>query len=394
MTSDGRQRLAVLGSTGSVGCSTLEVVRHHPDRLVVSALAAYGRDLGRLEAQVAEFSPRVVALADEEAAVSLRARTPDSVEVIGGEAALGRAACDPEVDRVVAAIVGAAGLAPVHAALEAGKDVALANKESLVVAGEVLQRVARRSGATILPIDSEHAALHQALRCGESREVRRLALTASGGPFLDREPASWGDIRPEDAVQHPNWSMGAKISVDSATLMNKGLELIEAHSLFGLPADRIEVVVHPQSIVHSMVEFRDGSWIAQLAAHDMTLPIQYALAYPDRWANSFERLEPTALGALEFRPVPARLGRAIDLARRALEAGGSAPAVLNGANEVAVHAFLAGRLSFPQILDVVESVLSSHRASEVSSLADALSWDERARELADSALEGCRHAGN
>lgn len=381
-----RQRLAILGSTGSIGRSALEVVRHHADRLVVTALAAYGHDLEQLEAQAREFRPRLVAVVDGAAADELRARLGGVTEVDAGEGALERAAAHAEVDRVVAAIVGAAGLRPVHAALAAGKDVALANKESFVVAGALLRAVARRSGAAIVPIDSEHAALHQALRCGESREVRRLVLTASGGPFLDRDPSSWGEIEPAEAVDHPKWEMGPKISVDSATLMNKGLELIEACRLFDLPGERIEIVIHPQSIVHSMVEYCDGSWIAQLAVNDMVLPIQYALAYPERWSNRFPRLEPAELGTLEFRPVPAHLRRAVELARGALAAGGSACAVLNAANEAAVNAFLDGRIGFPRILDVVGEVVAAHRPEEIDSLEQALEWDSWAHGCAEQAL--------
>ena len=383
-----RQRLAILGSTGSIGRSTLEVVRHHADRLEVTALAAFGSDLERLAAQAAEFGPRRIAVADEAAAGELRGRLDPGIEVDGGAEALVRLAVDSEVDRVVAAIVGAAGLAPVHAALAAGKDVALANKESLVVAGSLLRQVADRSGAAILPIDSEHAALHQALRCGGRGEVRRLVLTASGGPFLDRDPETWSAIEPDDAVRHPTWDMGAKISVDSATLMNKGLELIEARHLFDLPSERIEIVVHPQSVVHSMVEFCDGSWIAQLAVHDMALPIQYALAYPERWSNRFRRLEPSELGTLEFRPVPAALGRAIELAQGVLEAGDSAAAVLNAANEAAVSAFLAGRIPFPRILALVSDAVEAHRAEPIASLDDALGWDAWGRERVAGALGG------
>jgi 1-deoxy-D-xylulose-5-phosphate reductoisomerase len=348
-------------------------------------LAAFGSDLELLAEQVAEFSPRLVAVRDREAAERLGRRIGSGVEVIGGREGLTAAAVHPEVDRVVAAVVGAVGLPAVHAALAAGNDVALANKESLVVAGALLKQVARASGAEILPIDSEHAALHQALRCGAQGEVQRLVLTASGGPFLRRDADTWDAIRPEEAVAHPNWEMGHKISVDSATLMNKGLELIEAHHLFDLPGERIDIVVHPQSIVHSLVEYRDGSWIAQLAANDMVMPIQYALAYPDRWQNSFERLEPERLGTLEFEPVPRRLRPAVDLARRTLEAGGSAPAVLNAANEVGVRAFLAGEITFPRILGLVEEVLDQHQPEGVDSLEAAQHWNgwgrTKAREM-------------
>jgi 1-deoxy-D-xylulose-5-phosphate reductoisomerase len=383
----GQQRLAILGSTGSIGKSSLEVARHHPERLRVHVLAAFGSDLELLAEQVAEFSPLLVAVRDRQAAEELRGSIDERVELVGGRKGLLAAATHPEVDRVVAAVVGAAGLPAVYAALSAGKDVALANKESLVVAGALLKRVAAESGAEILPVDSEHAALHQALRCGDQREVRRLVLTASGGPFLNRPEESWSDIRPEEAVRHPNWEMGAKISVDSSTLMNKGLELIEAHHLFDLPGERIDVVVHPQSVVHSMVEYRDGSWIAQLAANDMVVPIQYALAFPERWENSFERLEPRDLGTLDFQPVPERLTRAVDLARQALESGGSAPAVLNAANEEAVRAFLAGKVRFPRILDLVEEVLGAHEVQSIDSLEAARHWTDWGRSRAAVALE-------
>jgi 1-deoxy-D-xylulose-5-phosphate reductoisomerase len=306
--------------------------------------------------------------------------------VVAGAEGLERAATLESVDRVLAAIVGAAGLPAVHAAVKAGKDVALANKESLVVAGPLLIDLARRHGASILPVDSEHAALHQALRCGTRPEVRRLVLTASGGPFRRRDLATFDAIEPEEALRHPTWQMGAKISIDSATLMNKALELIEAHFLFELEPDAIDVVIHPQSLVHSLVEFRDGSWIAQLSINDMTIPIQYALAYPERWANRFERLEPSRLGSLEFEPVEARRFPALALARRALALGASAPAVLNAANELAVAAFLDRRIRFPAIAATVEAVLDRHRAEAVEDLASALAWDRWGREQAAEIL--------
>ena len=380
-----RQRLALLGATGSIGASALEVVRHHPERLAVVTLAAHGRHPARLAAIAREHGVRLVAVADEAAARALRAELPASIEVASGPAGLAAAATHPEVDRVVAAMVGAAGLPPVHAALAAGKDVALANKESLVVAGRLLTELAARSGAAILPIDSEHVALHQALRAGGHDEVRRLVLTASGGPFLHRDPASWDAIRPEEALRHPTWSMGAKITIDSATLMNKGLELIEASHLFGFGPERIDVVVHPQSIVHSLVEYRDGSWIAQLARNDMALPIQYALSLPERWENTFPRLDLAALGALTFLALDDRRFPSVRMARQALSSGESAPAVLNAANEEAVHAFLTGRLPFPAIFDTVAEVLDAHAPVTVATLADALAWDDwgrrRAREV-------------
>jgi len=376
--------LAILGSTGSIGRSALEVVRHHPDQLRVATLAAYGSDVAALERQALELRPELVAVHDESSAEDLarRLRGRAECEVTAGPEGIVRAATHDAVDRVLAAIVGAAGLPAVHAAVIAGKDVALANKESMVVAGPLLTALAHRHGASILPVDSEHAALHQALRCGERREVRRMMLTASGGPFRRRDLATFDEIEPEEALRHPTWEMGAKISVDSATLMNKALELIEARYLFDLEPGAIDVVIHPQSLVHSMVEFCDGSWIAQLSVNDMTIPIQYALAYPERWANRFERLEPERFGKLEFEPVDPRRFPALALARRALAMGASAPAVLNAANEIVVAAFLDRRVRFPAIAATVEAVLDRHRGEPVNDLESALAWDRWGREQA------------
>jgi 1-deoxy-D-xylulose-5-phosphate reductoisomerase len=296
------------------------------------------------------------------------------------------AATHPEVDLLLAAVVGAAGLPAVHAALAAGKDVAVANKESLVVAGGLLTRLADQNAARILPVDSEHVALHQALRSGARDEVRRLMLTASGGPFRTRDLSTWHEIDRGQALAHPTWAMGAKISIDSATLMNKGLELIEASHLFALPAARIDAVVHPQSIVHSLVEFCDGSWIAQLAVNEMVFPIQYALAYPDRWENDFPRLEPEQLGRLEFEPLDREKFPAVDLAREALGMGDSGPAVLNAANEVAVHAFLEERIPFVRIVPLVTEVLRSHQPATVDTLEEAVAWDRWGRQKAEELL--------
>ena len=382
-----RQQLAVLGSTGSVGQSVLEVVRHHPDRLGVAALAAQGSDLDLVVRQVEEFGPSIVAIHDADRADELAARLTDGVEVVAGDAGLERAVTDAEVDRVVAAIVGAAGLPPVYRALEAGKDVALANKEALVVAGRLVTDLARRQGVQLLPIDSEHAALHQALRCGGPKEARRLVLTASGGPFRERPLETWEAIRPDEALKHPTWQMGAKITIDSATLMNKGLELIEASFLFDVPAEEIDIVVHPQSIVHSLVEYRDGSWLAQLSVNDMVFPVQYALSFPERWSNEFQRLEMGELGRLDFEPLDEGRFPAVALARRALAMGESAPAVLNAANEVAVQAFLDGKILFPQIVSTVERVLDAHRPTDTAGLQEALEWDRWGRERAGQLLQ-------
>ena len=380
------QRLALLGATGSIGDSTVEVVRHHPGRLAISTIGALGRNPEALLALAREFRPQLIAVVDPKVARDIRPELPPGVEIAAGPEALVAAATHPAVDKVVAAIVGAAGLPPVAAALAAGKSVALANKESLVVAGRLLTDLAHANGVEIVPIDSEHVALHQALRCGTRTEVRRLVLTASGGPFLHRDPATFASIGREEALRHPTWSMGAKISIDSATLVNKGLELIEASHLFGVPPEAIDVVIHPRSLVHSMVEFRDGSWMAQLSVNDMIFPIQYALAYPERWPNEFPRLALAELGTLEFLPLDNRRFPAVQMARAALAAGESAPAVLNAANEVAVHAFLDGRIGYTDILAIISDVLESHRPEGVADLEAALEWDRWGRERATGAL--------
>ena len=379
-------RLALLGSTGSIGTSALDVVRHHPERLSIVALAAYGRDPELLLAQAEEFRPTLVAVYDETAARAIEHRLPAGTLLGVGPEGLLAAATLPNADRVIAALVGAAGLPPTHAALAAGKDVALANKESLVVAGRLLTRLAAERGAALLPIDSEHVALHQALRCGDPSEVRRLVLTASGGPFRTRPRETWDAIKPAEALKHPTWSMGAKISIDSATLMNKGLELIEASHLFATPPERIDVVVHPQSIVHSFVEFRDGSWLAQLSRNDMVFPIQYALSYPERWENQFERLGIETLGGLQFEPLDEAKFPTVGIARQALATADSAPAVMNAANEIAVHAFLAERIRFTDIVPLIERVLAAHTPGPIDSLEQALEFDRWARERAESFL--------
>ncbi len=379
-------RIALLGSTGSIGTSALDVVRHHPERLSVVALAAYGRDPELLLAQAEEFHPALVAVYDEKAARAIEHRLPAGTLLGVGPEGLLAAATLPNADRVIAALVGAAGLPPTHAALAAGKDVALANKESLVVAGRLLTRLAAERGAALLPIDSEHVALHQALRAGDPSEVRRLVLTASGGPFRTRPRDTWDAILPAEALKHPTWSMGAKISIDSATLMNKGLELIEASHLFATPPERIDVVVHPQSIVHSFVEFRDGSWLAQLSKNDMVFPIQYALSYPERWENQFERLKVETLGSLQFEPLDEAKFPTVGIARQALASADSAPAVMNAANEIGVHAFLAGKLRFTDIVPLIERVLAAHAPGPIDTLEQALEFDRWARERAESLL--------
>lgn len=349
--------IAVLGSTGSVGTSVLRVVRQHPDRLRVVALAARGSDPEKVLRQVEELRPSLVGVADQVAAREVARRAPAGVEVVPGDEGLLAVACHPQADRVVAAMVGAAGLRPAWAAVDAGKDLALANKECLVVAGRLLMGLAAQRGVAVLPIDSEHAALHQALRGGREGEVERLVLTASGGPFWRRPAETFAAITPAEALAHPTWKMGAKITVDSATLMNKGLELIEAHFLFGLPGSRLDVVVHPQSIVHSLVEYADGSMLAQLGNPDMRTPIAHALAHPERIESGVSPLDLARIGRLDFEEPDMERFPCLRLAHEALDAGGGAPCVLNAANEVAVEAFLARRIGFAGIAQLNARVL-------------------------------------
>ncbi|PYQ27833.1 MAG: 1-deoxy-D-xylulose-5-phosphate reductoisomerase [Acidobacteria bacterium] len=383
--------ISILGCTGSVGRSTLAVVDAFADRLRVVGLAA-GSNVELLAEQIERYQPELVSVRNEHDAAHLRARFPN-IEVVPGLEGACAVAALPSADAVIAAIVGAAGIAPVHAALRAGKRVGIANKEVLVAAGDVMTRTAREFGGEILPVDSEHNAVHQALSAGRHEEVQRIILTASGGPFLRRELSTFGDISIEAALAHPTWRMGNKISIDSATMMNKGLEVIEAHHLFDMPAERIDILIHPQSIVHSMVEYVDGSIIAQLSTTDMKFPIQYALLYPERVAAPFARLDLAKMRTLEFLDVDARRFPAVALAYSAVRAGGSMPAVLNAANEIAVERFLAGELPFTGIVDIVERTLERHAGniSEIASVDDALHWDGWARNEARGLDVAVRH---
>jgi len=372
------RRISILGSTGSVGRSTLAVVDAFPDELQVVGLAA-GGNIELLVEQVKRYRPELVSVRSAEDAKRLKPLV-DAKVVAGAEGACEVAAL-ASADAVIAAIVGAAGIPPVYAALKAGKRVGIANKEVLVAAGDVMTRAAREHGGEILPVDSEHNAVHQAIRCGTHDEVQRIILTASGGPFLKRERNTFGAITIEAALNHPTWRMGSKISIDSATMMNKGLEVIEAHHLFDMPADRIDILIHPQSIVHSMVEYVDGSIIAQLSTTDMKFPIQYALLYADRVVAPFSRLDLAKIRNLEFLPVDTERFPAVELAYAACRAGGSMPAVLNAANEVAVERFLAGELPFTSIVEVVSKVLDRHsgNVTPIASVDEALRWDAWAR---------------
>jgi len=393
-------RVAVLGSTGSIGVSTLDVLGRHPDRFEVTALAAASND-GRLFEQCLAHRPRVAVLQSPEAADRLESALRAAgapVAVRCGPGALLECAAAPDVDAVMAAIVGAAGLPSTLAAARAGKRVLLANKESLVLAGPLLIESAQAGGATLIPIDSEHNAIFQCLPSGietgrPGRGVRRILLTASGGPFLRATRERMAEATPDEACAHPRWSMGRKISVDSATLMNKGLELIEACLLFGMEPGRVGVVVHPQSIVHSLVEYVDGSILAQLGNPDMRTPIAHALGWPERIVSGVQSLDLAAVARLDFEAPDVERFPALRLARAVAEAGGTAPAVLNAANEVAVAAFLDGRLGFLGIPRLIEDVLGRHCNVPAEGLAAVLEADRWARESAESMLAGAAVAG-
>jgi 1-deoxy-D-xylulose-5-phosphate reductoisomerase len=374
------KRLAILGSTGSIGTHTLDVVASHPDQFEVTALAA-GTNVDLLQQQVGRFRPRFVAVAGEAAARTLARRLgSDGVEVAWGTDAVCRAGADTGADMVVSAIVGGAGLVPTMAALRAGKALALANKETLVMAGELVTAEARALGIRILPVDSEHSAIFQCLENQDASTIRRLVLTASGGPFRTRPLEAFATITPEDALRHPTWAMGKKITIDSATLVNKGLEVIEAQWLFGLPVDRVDVIVHPQSVIHSMVEYVDGSVLAQLGVPDMRLPIQYALTYPARCACPAARLSLEDVGGLTFEAVDRRKFPCLDLAYEAARGGGSWPAVLNAANEVAVQWFLDRRVGFDEIPTIIRKALDAHPHQAIRSVEDVLEVDRKVRE--------------
>jgi 1-deoxy-D-xylulose-5-phosphate reductoisomerase len=353
---EGPVGVAVLGSTGSIGRQTLEVIAHLGDRFRVIALAA-GRNAGVLAEQVARYAPDLVAVEAAETAAAL----PAGTRVAVGAEGLVAAATHPAADIVVVATSGHAAIGPTHRAIAAGKTIALANKETIVCAGELIVPFARARGVEIRPVDSEHSAIWQGLGRSPTREVARLIVTASGGPFRETPPERLATVTVAEALAHPTWAMGGKITVDSATLMNKGLEVIEAHWLFGVPFERIEVLIHPESVVHSLVEFADGSQIAQLSLPDMRLPIQYALTYPERAPSPCRRLSLAEVGALHFAAPDAGRFPALTLAREAGTAGGTYPTVLSAADEVAVAAFLAGRLRFVDIIEVVARVVDRHR---------------------------------
>jgi 1-deoxy-D-xylulose-5-phosphate reductoisomerase len=383
------RKIAILGSTGSIGRSTLSVVDAHPERFVVVSMAA-GRNLDAAFEQARRWKPRLMSVAASADAEKLRARLKteglEEIEVTHGAAGAIRVATHPEVDFVVSAIVGVAGLEATYEAVRAGKTVGLANKECLVAAGELITAEARRQGKPLLPIDSEHNAVHQCLRGGRSEEVRRIWLTASGGPFLHTPKDQFASITVQQALNHPTWKMGRRITIDSATLMNKGFEVIEACRLFNLPPDQIEVIVHPQSTIHSMVEFVDGSVLAQFSLTDMRLPILYALTYPER-IESDMRFPVMDLRHLEFCPPDMEKFPCLRLAYEAARDGGAKTVALNAADEVAVAAFLDGGIHFQHIPEIIETVLSETRSSKLESIKRVLEADAEARNIAQEKVE-------
>jgi 1-deoxy-D-xylulose-5-phosphate reductoisomerase len=375
------KRLTILGSTGSIGRSTLEVVANNRQSLKVVALAA-GRNIDLLESQIKTFSPEVVAVADEGTALALSKRV-NGVSVLTGAEGVNSVASYEQSDFVISSIVGSAGLMPTMAAIRAGKTVGLANKEALVMAGEIVMAEARKRGVRIIPVDSEHSAVFQCIEGHKRTGIRRIILTASGGPFVGRKKKELEDITVKDALKHPNWSMGKKISIDSATLMNKGLEVIEACWLFDMPPEKVSVLIHPQSIVHSLVEFIDRSCLAQMSMPDMKGPISYALSYPDRIADPIPPLELDMIGTLTFRMPDSETFPCLSYAYDAIRAGGTMPCVLNASNEEAVNAFLDGRIGFNKISSVIRKTVDSHKARAVSSLEDIMDADRWSREKAE-----------
>lgn len=373
-------RIAVLGATGSIGTNCLDVIAHHADRLQAVALSANGR-WEELARQAQQFRPRWCILSDQALAHGIdRSAFPAETELLFGPDSLEQIASHPDVDSVVCGIVGAAGLRSAWAATEAGKRVAIANKETLVVAGPLVMGLAARTGATLLPVDSEHSAVYQALQAGRREDVQRVILTASGGPFRGWARDRLGEVTIAQALAHPTWTMGRKITIDSATLMNKSLELIEARWLFGLTADELAVVIHPQSVIHSMVEFVDGSVVAQLSPPDMKLPIQYALAWPERWSGTSPRMNWQQASRLEFLPPDLDAFPALELGFEVARRGGTCGAVLNAANEVAVERFLNGSLRFLEIPAACRQILHAHNFDPDPALSDLLRQDAWARQ--------------
>jgi 1-deoxy-D-xylulose-5-phosphate reductoisomerase len=379
------KHLSILGSTGSIGVSTLEIVAAYPDRFRVTALTA-GKNLELFVRQIRQFSPRIAAVASVDDIPRLQEMCSElDVEILGGVEGLTAAATADETEMVVAAIVGAAGLVPTAAAIRAGKDIALANKETLVTAGHLFMEMIAQYGVKLYPVDSEHSAVFQSIEGHRSQDISKIILTASGGPFLNTPAAQLATVTVRDALNHPNWTMGRKITIDSATMMNKGLEVIEARWLFDAPVEKIDVNIHPQSIIHSMVEYIDGCVIAQLGSPDMKAPIAYALSYPERVATGVKPLDLTTFSGLTFHKPDLEKFRCLSLAYQAINAGESMPAVMNAANEIAVETFLTGGIGFVQIAEVIERTMDAHQAHDLKSIDEVLladSWGrEKAREI-------------
>lgn len=386
--------ITILGSTGSVGKNALDIVSHHRDQFKVVVLAARN-NVGLIEKQIKSFSPEVVALADEGAARELQQRIgrryASSLQILSGQDGITGAAAYKKSDFVLSAIVGAAGLVPTISAIRSGKTIGLANKEALVMAGSIIIEEAKKYGAKILPIDSEHSAIFQCIKGHRKSDVRRIILTASGGPFVGKSFGEMKDITPKDALKHPRWKMGKKITIDSATLMNKGFEVIEAHYLFGLPPHRIDVLIHPQSIVHSIVEFHDRSCIAQLSIPDMKGPIAYALAYPERLENVIEKLDLDNVESLTFKKPDNKCFPCLSYAYMAIEAGGTMPSVLNAANEVAVNAFLKGIIRFTEIPVIIKKTMDYHVKMFKAELDGVIEADRWARKKAEEVIRKLGH---
>ena len=381
------KHLSILGSTGSIGVSTLEIVAAHPDRFRIIAMTA-GRNLELFARQIRQFSPRIAAVASAQDIPVLKELCAGlKVEITGGVEGLIAAATADESDMVVAAIVGAAGLVPTAAAIRSGKDIALANKETLVTAGHIFMEMIAEYGVKLYPVDSEHSAVFQSIEGHRSEDIGKIILTASGGPFLNTPTGQLANVTVQDALNHPNWSMGRKITIDSATMMNKGLEVLEARWLFDVPVEKIDVNIHPQSIIHSMVEYIDGCVIAQLGTPDMKAPIAYALSYPERVATGVKALDLTTFSGLTFHKPDLIKFRCLGLAYQAINAGESMPAVMNAANEIAVEAFLEGRIRFLQIAEVIERTMDAHQTHELKTIEEVLLADRWGR---DKAREICR----
>ena len=373
------KNISILGSTGSIGQSALNLIDLHPDRFRIVSLAAQ-KNTNLLYEQCLKYTPKIVALHDHEAASNLRQQLPNT-QVLDGLKGIVEAAVHPDVDLVLSGISGAAGLIPTYEALLEHKDVALANKETLVMAGELITELISKNDLNLLPVDSEHTAIHQCLRTASKSEILRLILTASGGPFWNKSQKELENVTIEEALKHPTWKMGEKITIDSATLMNKGLEIIEAHYLFGMDADQISVVVHPQSTVHSMVEFVDGTILAQMSITDMRSAILYALSYPERWNSNLPNLDLFSLSSLEFFPPNNEKFPCISLAYQALKSGQTYPTAINAANEIAVHSFLDGILPFSAIPQVIEDVMTNHSPCSADSLETVLEVDLSTRAM-------------